>query len=97
MYSRFQMTNKGNVKLNFNWQMVMEDIINHRKSVSFADEDQLRLPSRCSTAVPSEAMDLEPFVIEPEMGSISAGKKQNFTVKFAPLDMSDFEGRLICR
>ncbi len=91
------MANKGNVQLNFNWQILMEEVISHRKSVSFADEDQLRLPSRCSTAPPSESVDVEPFTIEPDMGMIAAGKKQNFTVKFAPLDMFDYEGRLICR
>lgn len=38
-----------------------------------------------------------PFTIEPEYGTILAGKKQSFTVKFTPLDTNDYEGRLVCR
>ena len=92
----FQLTNKGTVQLSYNWQVVMEDEILRRKSVSFADEDQMRLPSRCSTAA-TDLMDVYPFTVIPEMGTVGVGKKQNFTVKFAPLDMQDYEGRLICR
>ena len=92
------MTNKGNVKLDFSWQVIMEEALSHRKSVTFADDDQLRLPSRCGTSAGvSMVYDAEPFVITPDCGTILPLKKQNYTVMFSPLDMSDFEGRLICR
>ena len=90
------MTNKGTVELPFSWQVVMEDEAAHHKSVSFADGEQLRLPSRCSTATEG-TVDVYPFTVEPDMDSIAPGKKQNFKVKFAPLDIKDYEGRLICR
>lgn len=73
-----------------------EDPSAQRKSVSFADGDQMRLPSRASTAS-ADVVDMFPFTIEPDVGSIPSGKKQNFTVKFSPLDVRDYEARLICR
>ncbi|XP_022080460.1 hydrocephalus-inducing protein homolog isoform X2 [Acanthaster planci] len=95
----FQLTNKGLVQLSYNWQVVMEEEVLRRKSVSFADEDQLRLPSRCSTALSGAELlaDVSPFAITPEAGTVGVGKKQSFVVKFSPLDMQDFEGRIICR
>ena len=91
------MTNKGNTELPFSWQVVMEEEAAQQKTVSFADGEQLRLPSRCSTAAMDAGPDVYPFTVDPEVGSIAAGKKQNFQVKFAPLDIKDYEGRLICR
>ena len=38
-----------------------------------------------------------PFSVEPETGAIAAGKTADITVKFSPLDVSDYEARLICR
>ena len=37
-----------------------------------------------------------PFVIEPDSGSIAVGASQIFKVKFAPLDVNDYQARLIC-
>jgi hydrocephalus-inducing protein len=37
-----------------------------------------------------------PFSIEPHSGSILAGKKATFKVKFSPLDVQEYEGRIIC-
>lgn len=42
-------------------------------------------------SVVSEGSDIFPFVIEPESGSIPAGKKGTFVVKFSPLDVSEYE------
>ncbi|XP_077982980.1 hydrocephalus-inducing protein homolog isoform X2 [Glandiceps talaboti] len=91
---QFQMTNKGNVQLDYNWQVILED---SRKSVSFADEDNLRLTTPRSLSVITDIPDVIPFSIEPDTGTVAVGKKQNFTVKFSPLDVSECEGRLICR
>ena len=38
-----------------------------------------------------------PFSIEPELGSILPGKVTTFKVKFSPLDVQDYDARLICR
>ncbi|XP_033116735.1 hydrocephalus-inducing protein homolog isoform X2 [Anneissia japonica] len=92
----FFIANKGSIQLDYSWQVVMEELA-QRKSVSFADEEQLRLPSRCSTSIMSDVPDIFPFTIMPDVGTIPAGKKQNFNIMFSPLDVQEHEGRLICR
>ena len=37
-----------------------------------------------------------PFIIEPDTGSIAVGASQVFKVKFAPLDVNEYQARLIC-
>ena len=41
--------------------------------------------------------ELVPFVVEPDRGVIKAGLSQSFKVKFCPLDVKEFNARLICR
>lgn len=38
-----------------------------------------------------------PFSITPENGTIAAGKILSLCIKFSPLDVNDYEARLICR
>ena len=38
-----------------------------------------------------------PFSVTPETGTVQPGKKATITVKFSPLDVTEYEGRLICR
>ncbi len=38
-----------------------------------------------------------PFMIEPDTGSIAVGASQIFKIKFAPLDVNDYQARLTCR
>ncbi|MGH0168092.1 UNVERIFIED_CONTAM: hypothetical protein FKN15_053854 [Acipenser sinensis] len=108
----FQMLNKGNVQLEFSWQVLMES---YGKGVSFS-EKHANLPegqgngtqplSRSGTR-PVSALesvsplltgdpDLPPFIVEPSTGVIAARKKQVFMIKFSPLDVAEFEGRLVC-
>jgi hypothetical protein len=37
-----------------------------------------------------------PFMIEPDTGSIAVGASQIFKIKFAPLDVNDYQARLTC-
>lgn len=37
-----------------------------------------------------------PFVVEPDVGSIAVGATQIFKIKFAPLDVNDYQARLTC-
>jgi len=37
-----------------------------------------------------------PFMIEPDTGSIAVGANQIFKIKFAPLDVNDYQARLTC-
>ncbi|XP_033896012.3 hydrocephalus-inducing protein-like [Acipenser ruthenus] len=108
----FQMMNKGNVQLEFSWQVLMES---YGKGVSFS-EKHANLPegqgngtrplsrsgSRPVSALESVSPlltgdpDLPPFIVEPSIGVIAARKKQVFLIKFSPLDVAEFEGRLVC-
>jgi len=38
-----------------------------------------------------------PFIVEPASGVVLPGKTAAVTVKFSPLDVNEYEGRLICR
>ena len=83
------------------------------RSVTFADSPRDRPSTASALAVrPTSAMDdrpgsivssvisdvsYMPFSIEPDTGSILGGKKQSFKVKFSPLDMQEYEARLVCR
>ncbi|XP_013405663.1 hydrocephalus-inducing protein [Lingula anatina] len=94
----FQMNNKGSVQLDYNWQVVMENFSPMARSVTFAtDPDR---PESRASSVTSYISDIGtgyiPYSIEPECGTIAAGKKATFKVKFSPLDVHEFEARLIC-
>ncbi|XP_075796761.1 hydrocephalus-inducing protein homolog isoform X3 [Pelodiscus sinensis] len=39
---------------------------------------------------------LPPFSVEPSSGIIPAGKKQQFLLKFSPLEVGEFEGHIFC-
>ncbi|XP_053402100.1 hydrocephalus-inducing protein homolog isoform X11 [Mercenaria mercenaria] len=88
----FTMSNKGSVQLDYSWQVVMENFTpTIQRAVTFISEGD-RPESRV------DVVDTQyiPFTIEPEYGTIMAGKKQTFSLKFTPLDANDYEGRLVC-
>lgn len=89
---RFTISNKGNIKMDYSWQVVMENMPPPpQRAVTFVSEGD-RPESRME--VPDASYI--PFSIEPEFGTIGGGKKQSFVIKMAPLDVSEYEGRLIC-
>ncbi|XP_069510876.1 hydrocephalus-inducing protein homolog [Ambystoma mexicanum] len=116
----FQLTNNGNVQLEFSWQVVMEGF---SKVVSFAEGllhskpeggSQFGADTASSQGLSSRGMsrpgsvlesvssllslgpDNFPFTIEPSCGIVPAQKKQDFLIKFSPLEVGEFEGRLLC-
>lgn len=38
-----------------------------------------------------------PFSVEPNIGAIEPGALQNFNIRFSPLEVGQFQGRLLCR
>lgn len=89
---RFNLSNKGNIKMDYSWQVFMENMApSLTRAVTFMSEGE-RPESRIDVVDASYV----PFTISPEYGSIAAGKKQRITVKFSPLDVNTYEGRLIC-
>ncbi|XP_069113582.1 hydrocephalus-inducing protein homolog isoform X2 [Argopecten irradians] len=87
----FTLSNKGTVQMDYSWQVVMENMPTFQRAVTFMSEAE-RPESRMDLADSSYV----PFTIEPEYGTIQAGKKASFKVRFSPLDMNDYEARLIC-
>lgn len=86
------MSNKGSVQLDYSWQVVMENFTpTIQRAVTFISEGD-----RPESRVDVVETQYIPFAIEPEYGTIQAGKKQSFTLKFTPLDANDYEGRLVC-
>lgn len=41
--------------------------------------------------------ELPPFSVEPSIGAIEPGASQNFSIRFSPLEVAQFQGRLLCR
>lgn len=41
--------------------------------------------------------ELLPFCVEPSVGAVQPGSMQTFTIRFSPLEVAQFLGRLVCR
>lgn len=41
--------------------------------------------------------ELPPISVEPSTGAIEPGAIQSFSIRFSPLEVAQFQGRLICR
>ncbi|XP_035521672.1 hydrocephalus-inducing protein homolog [Morone saxatilis] len=108
---QLQIENHGTVKLEFSLQVIMDpskNIVNHDQG----DRTLTSRPSSRSGGVltgarPASALasvmsllmgnpELPPFSIEPSVGAIEPGAKQNFSIRFSPLEVAQFEGRLFC-
>ena len=46
---------------------------------------------------PLDDLETVPFLVEPPRGVVRAGLSQTFKVKFCPLDVKEFNARLVCR
>ena len=90
---RVSLRNTGTVAMDYNWQVVMDNFTpSLQRSVTFMSEGE-RPESRVDVVEASYV----PFSVEPQFGSIQPGKRTTCVVKFSPLDINDYEGRLICR
>lgn len=79
---RVVLQNKGSVRLDYNWQVVMEEAVQASRSVTFAAETS---GSRAGSITPSVTGDLPinvPFSIEPAFGSILPGRKAEMKVGY---------------
>ena len=61
-------------------------------------QTQMRAESSLSHQPPSTIIETGyvPFLVEPPMGKIEPGKAQTFKIKFAPLNVNDYQARLVC-
>lgn len=60
---------------------------------------QMRAESSLSHHAPSSISESGyiPFSVEPVFGKVEPGKTQTFKVKFSPLNVNDYQARLICQ
>ncbi|XP_073785286.1 hydrocephalus-inducing protein homolog isoform X1 [Danio rerio] len=104
---QLQMENKGTVKLEYSWQILMET---YGKITSFEHGGRTsrsaqgsRTPERPASSLQSVSSllvgdpELPPFSVEPAVGCISPGTCQTFQIRFSPLEVAEFEASLICR
>ena len=74
-----------------------EDPIFYSEATNITDiprgdsESSIRSPPSVMTDV-----GYVPFMIEPDTGTIAVGASQVFKIKFAPLDVNDYQARLTC-
>ena len=89
IYCRIQLQNKGSIRMDYNWQVVMEDFMQASRSVTFAAETIAG--SRCGSITPSVIGDSAlhmPFTVEPAFGSIAPGKKAEIQVQILPIALA---------
>ena len=75
---------------------MFERVFDARVVFQLVREKGGRPSSTTSTVGSDTSMPYYPFSIEPALGKILPGRKAEFTVKFSPLDVSEYEARLVC-
>ncbi|KAM8861524.1 hydrocephalus-inducing protein homolog isoform 3-T3 [Synchiropus picturatus] len=101
-----QMTNQGSVRLDFSWQVHMGSSNNQGGGAATprppSSVGRLMAGDRPSSALASVMTllmgnpELPPFSVEPSVGSIPPGAQQTFLVRFSPLEVTRFQGMLLC-
>ena len=88
---RFPLTNTGQIVLSYSWSIVRMD-----GSPFTPHSSQLQL-DKTTGSVAGEGGEVVPFSISLASGHIMPGKDAVFTVSFAPLDVRQWECKLVCR
>ncbi|CAI5655386.1 unnamed protein product [Oreochromis niloticus] len=105
---QLQVVNKGSMKVEFSWEVLMDPSSN----IVSCDQEEgtsTSRPGSRSAGSLTEARplanllsllmlnaELPPFSVEPSVGTMKPGARQNFTVRFLPLQVSTFQGKLFC-
>ncbi|XP_024138466.1 hydrocephalus-inducing protein homolog isoform X3 [Oryzias melastigma] len=104
-----QLTNEGRVKVEFSWKVFMgsnSSVVKHQEGTgsshsppgSRSDGPAVR-PSSALASVMSfliTSPELPPFTVEPSSGTINPGVTQTFTIRFSPVEVTRFQGELLC-
>ncbi|XP_039456431.1 hydrocephalus-inducing protein homolog [Oreochromis aureus] len=105
---QLQVMNEGSMKVEFSWEVLMDPSSN----IVSCDQEEgtsTSRPGSRSAGSLTEARplanllsllmlnpELPPFSVEPSVGTMKPGARQNFTVRFLPLQVSTFQGKLFC-
>uniref|UniRef100_UPI003AADF4DB hydrocephalus-inducing protein homolog n=1 Tax=Centroberyx gerrardi TaxID=166262 RepID=UPI003AADF4DB len=108
---QLQIVNQGSVKLEYSWQVLMDpnsNSINHDQGdVTPSSRPGSRSAGVVTAARPASALasvmsllmgnpELPPFTVEPNVGAMEPGAMQTFNIRFSPLEVARFQGRLVC-
>ncbi|XP_042266839.1 hydrocephalus-inducing protein homolog isoform X2 [Thunnus maccoyii] len=107
---QLEIVNQGNVKLEFSWQVLMDpssNSFNQNQDRTLTSRPGSRSAGVLTGARPASALasvmsllmgnpELPPFSVEPSIGAVEPGAMQNFSVCFSPLEVAQFQGRLLC-
>ncbi|XP_072290521.1 hydrocephalus-inducing protein homolog [Eucyclogobius newberryi] len=99
---KLQISNEGQVGLAFSWKVQIDHgqtDENLTSLPSFGSSNAVTRPSSGTESVVSLLSinpELVPFTVEPCIGTIKPRATQEFKVHFSPLEVSQFEGILIC-
>ncbi|KAJ3596852.1 hypothetical protein NHX12_003252 [Muraenolepis orangiensis] len=108
---QLQMVNQGVVHLEYSWQVLMDPGDGDHPRAAVTPSSRPGTPGggamAVSTARPSSALadlarlllgdpELPPFSVEPNGGTVGPGASQTFSVRFSPLAVARYSGRLLC-
>ncbi|XP_023811732.1 hydrocephalus-inducing protein homolog isoform X1 [Oryzias latipes] len=106
---QLKLTNEGRVKVEFSWKVFMESsssAVKHHEGTGSSrsppgsrSEGPAVRPSSALASVMSFLMtspELPPFTVEPSSGTINPGVAQTFTIRFSPVEVTQFHGKLLC-
>lgn len=88
---KLPLTNAGQIPLSYNWSIVHSDGSPLTPHSSQLDLDEV------TGSVTGEGGEVAPFSISPSSGQILPGKDAVFSVSFSPLDVKEWECKLVCR
>ena len=88
---KLPVSNAGQIPLSYRWTLVHMD-----GSPLTPQPSQLHL-DRDTGSLLSEGGEVVPFSIASSSGQVLPGKEAVFSVRFSPLDVRDWECKLVCR
>lgn len=92
VYKLPPLTNTGEITLSYKWSIVHMD-----GSSSFTTQSSQLQLDRDTGKLTSDGGEVMPFSVSPASGQILPGKDAVFSVRFSPLDVKDWECKLVCR
>ncbi|XP_031731518.1 hydrocephalus-inducing protein homolog isoform X1 [Anarrhichthys ocellatus] len=107
---QLQIVNHGTVKLEYSWQVLMDprnNIVNHDQGEgTLTPRPGSRSGAVSTGARPASALasvislltgnpELLPISIEPSIGALVPGSTQYFSIRFSPVEVAQFQGRLV--
>ncbi|EDV21657.1 uncharacterized protein TRIADDRAFT_30117, partial [Trichoplax adhaerens] len=92
---KFFIYNKGSVQLDYDWSMITNDNQLSALSNDYDHQYHYHGDNALFRLLPGQYRG--PFIIEPNSGCIEVGSKQQFSVRFTPMAVYEYQAKLICK